>query len=100
MPLPLVLAPLVPLALRLGAVAAVGYAAKRALAARAYAGRTDQRAEEALDDLDEGLGLHRPKDETGQRNAALRFTRTIHFRGKTWQLDAGAIARWRLKETV
>jgi len=98
MPLPLVLVPLVPIVLRVGAVAAVGYAAKRALAARTHKGRTDQRAEDALDDLDEGLGLHAPKDVTGQRNAALRINRTIRFRGRTWQLDAGAIARWQLKE--
>lgn len=100
MPLPVILAPLVPLALRLGAVAAVGYAAKRALAARTHPGRTDQRAEDALDDLGEGLGIHAPLDAEGQRNAAVRFTRTIRFRGRTWQFDAGAIARWRLKETL
>lgn len=100
MPLPLALAPLVPIALRLGVVAVVGYAAKRAVAARIHSGRTDQRAEDALDDLDEGLGLHAPKDAAGQRNAALRVSRKIRFRGRTWQLDAGAIARWRLKECL
>ncbi len=98
MPLPFALAPLVPIALRLGAAAAVGFAARRALTARTHKGRTDQRAEDALDDLDEGLALHRPKDAPGQRNAALRIRRTIRFRGRTWQLDAGAIARWNLKE--
>jgi hypothetical protein len=98
MPLPLVLAPFLPIALRVGAVAVVGYAAKRALAARTHAGRTDQRAEDALDDLNEGLGLHAPMDATGQRNAALRVCRTFQFRGRTWQLDAGAIARWRFRE--
>ncbi len=100
MPLPLALVPLVPLALRLGAVAAVGYAARRAMASHVHPGRTDQRAEDALDDLDAGLGLHSPKDAPGQRSAALRITRTIRFRGRTWCLDAGAIARWRLKETA
>lgn len=98
MPVPLALAPLVPVVLRLGAAAALGYAARRAFAARTHRGRTDQRAEDALDDLDEGLGLHRPKDAPGQRNAALRINRTIRFRGRTWQLDAGAIARWQWKE--
>jgi hypothetical protein len=96
--MPLPLAPLLPLALRLTAVAAAGYAAKRALAARSFPGRTDQRAEEALDDLGEGVTTHAPKDAEGQRNATLRLRRTIRFRGKTWELDAGAIARLRLKE--
>lgn len=98
MPLPVVLVPFVPIALRIGAVALAGYAAKRALAARSHQGRTDQRAEEALDDLGEGLGLHRPRDAEDQRNAAIRVQRTIRFRGKTWQLDAAAIGRLRLRE--
>ncbi len=98
MPLPLV--PLLPLALRLGAVAVIALAARRALAARTHPGRSDQRAEDALDDLGEGLGLHAPKDADGQRNAAVRVKRTLRFRGRTWSLDAGAIARLRLKETT
>ncbi|MEF3046069.1 hypothetical protein [Pseudotabrizicola sp. L79] len=97
--MPLPLAPLVPLALRLGVVAAVGYAAKRALAARTWPGRTDQRAEEALDDLAEGVTSHSPKDAPGQHNAGLRLRRTLRFRGKSYDLDAGLIARFRLKET-
>ena len=97
--MPLPLAPLVPFALRLGAVAALGFAARRALASRSFPGRTDQRAEDALDDLGEGLAVHTPPDSAGQRNAALRVRRRIRFRGKTYELDAGAIARWRLKET-
>ena len=99
MPLPLVVAPLVPLALRLGAMVVVGYVAKRALFSRIHSGRTDQRAEDALDALDEGLGLHAPTDTAGQRNAAVRVTRTLWFRGRSWQLDARAIARWSLRET-
>lgn len=97
--MPLPLAPLVPIALRLGAVLAVGLAAKQALAARRWPGRTDQRAEEALDDLDEGVTTHSPKDAEGQRNASLRIRRTIRFRGKTYEFDAGVLARFRLKET-
>lgn len=96
--MPLPLAPLIPIVLRLSAVAALGYAAKRALAANTFPGRTDQRAEDALDDLDEGVTTHVPKDAAGQNNATLRLRRTIRFRGKTWELDAGAIARLRLKE--
>ncbi|MBN2630970.1 MAG: hypothetical protein JXR75_10580 [Rhodobacteraceae bacterium] len=96
--MPLPLAPLLPIALRLGAFAAVGYAARRALARRSHIGRTDQRAEDALDDLDEGLATHTPRDATGQRNAALRIRRTIRFRGTTYELDTGAIARFRLRK--
>ncbi len=97
--MPLPLAPFVPIALRLGAFAAAGYAARRVLAAKCWPGRTDQRAEEALDDLDEGLTTHAPKDAAGQRNASLRVRRTIRFRGKTYDFDAGLMARLRLKET-
>lgn len=97
--MPLPLAPLVPLALRIGAVAAVGFALRRFVAARSFPGRTDQRAEDALDDLGDGLAMHRPKDVQGQKNAALRVRRKIRFRGKTYELDAGAIGRLRLKET-
>jgi len=97
MPFPLVL---VPVALRVGAVASVGYSLKRALVGRSHAGRTDQRAEDALDNLDEGLGLHAPKDVPGQHNAALRMYRNIRFRGRTWELDAGAIVRLRLRKCL
>lgn len=97
--MPLPLAPLLPLALRLGAVAAVGLAAKRAIAAHSWPGRTDQRAEDALDDLGEGVTSHAPKDTPGQRNASLRVRRTLRFRGKTYEFDAGLLARFRLKET-
>lgn len=96
--MPLPLAPLFPLMIRLGAVAAFGFAARRAIAKRTFPGRTDQRAEDALDDLDDGLAMHRPVDAEGQNNAGLRLRRTIRFRGKTYELDAGAIARLRLRE--
>ena len=98
--MPLPLAPLLPLALRLGAVAAVGLAARSWLAARSHPGRTDQRAEDALDDLGEGLSLHRPGDrgDDSQTNATARLRRVVRFRGRTWELDAGLLARVRLNE--
>lgn len=96
--MPLPLAPLLPLALRLTVVAAAGYAARRALSARTFPGRTDQRAEEALDDLGEGITSHSPKDADGQRNATFRLRRTVRFRGRTWEIDAGTIARLRIRE--
>jgi hypothetical protein len=102
--MPLPLAPLLPFALRIGTVAAVTYAARRWVKARSFPGRTDQRAEDALDDLGEGLSLHHPADrldlESGssQTNASARMRRVIRFRGKSWELDAGLMARLRLRE--
>lgn len=60
MPLPLV--PLAAFALRTGAVAGAVWLVRRAL----VPGRTDQRAEDALDDLGEGLSLHRPADRASR----------------------------------
>lgn len=98
--MPLPLAPFLPVLLRIGAVAAAGYAAKRWVAARSFPGRTDQRAEDAFDDLGEGLALHRPADraEDGQANASARLRRVIRFRGRAWEVDAGLMARLRLRE--
>ena len=98
--MPLPLAPLVPVALRLGLVATAAYAATRWVAARSHPGRTDQRAEDALDDLGEGLSLHRPADraEDRQANASARLRRTVRFRGRTWEIDMGGIARFRLRQ--
>jgi hypothetical protein len=97
--MPLPLAPLLPLVLRFGIVATTTFALTRLVAAT-YPGRTDQRAEDALDDLGEGLSLHRPADRADDRqaNATARLRRVIRFRGKTWELDAGAMARFRLRE--
>ena len=97
--MPLPLAPLVPLALRLGVVAAASYALRRVLAARPQVGRRDQRAEDALDDLGDGIATHRTAtqgatgDEDRQSNAAARFHRVISFRGHSYEIDASALAR-------
>jgi hypothetical protein len=98
--MPLPLAPLLPLALRLGAIATAGYAVTRWVRARTHVGRTDQRAEDALDDLGEGLAVHRPADRATdlQTNASARLRRVIRFRGRTWELDAGALTRIRLRQ--
>jgi hypothetical protein len=99
--MPLPLAPLLPLALRLGAVTAVGLAARAWVNRNCYAGRTDQRAEDALDDLGEGLSLHRPADRTeagiSQTNTTARVVRVIRLGKHVWTLDAGLIARVRLQ---
>jgi hypothetical protein len=99
--MPLPLAPLLPLALRLGAVTVVGLAARSWVRRTSFPGRTDQRAEDALDDLDEGLSIHRPADraegEVSQTNTTARVVRVIRIGGRTWELDAGLMARIRLR---
>jgi hypothetical protein len=106
--MPLPLAPLLPLALRIGAVAGAGYAAARWVNARRFPGRTDQRAEDALDDLGEGISLHRPADRAqnartdaqtdAQTNATARMRRTLRIGRRSWELDAGVIARFRIRQ--
>lgn len=97
--MPLPLAPLLPLVLRMGVVATTTFALTRLVAAT-HPGRTDQRAEDALDELGEGLSLHRPADraEDRQTNASARLRRVIRFRGREWEVDAGLMARLRLRE--
>ncbi|MGF6860138.1 hypothetical protein ABIE69_000696 [Rhodobacteraceae bacterium MBR-64] len=94
--MPLPLAPLAGLALRYGAVALAAYALTRARSP----GRTDQRAEDALDDLAEGVALHRPADRPGQHSAQARFRRVIRLGadGPGVELDAAAIGRLRFRK--
>lgn len=90
------LAPLASAALKYGAVAvAAAIVARRALAE----GRTDQRAEEALDDLSEGLAAHRPRDRRGQMNLAGRLRRTVRIgaSGPGWEIDLAGLARLRVR---
>jgi hypothetical protein len=98
--MPLPLAPLLPIALRLGALTAVGLAARSWVHQNSFPGRTDQRAEDALDGLGEGLSVHRPADradtEASQTNATARVVRVIRLGNRTWELDAGMIARVRI----
>lgn len=95
------LAPLVPIALRLGAMAAAGLALRRVIAASTVPGRTDQRAEDALDDLGEGLAVHRPADRAGedasQTNTAARLRRTIRIGNRAVEIDAAFLARLRIR---
>jgi hypothetical protein len=99
--MPLPLAPLIPLAIRLGLVATTTLAVTRWVRSATHPGRTDQRAEDALDDLGEGLSVHRPADraEDRQTNATARVRRVIRFRGRAYEVDAGLMARLRLRET-
>ncbi len=91
--------PIVPLAgaaLKYGAVALAGIVVLRQAA---QAGRTDQRAEDALDDLHDGLTAHRPRDRGPQLNATARLRRVIRL-GRTGpgiEIDAAALGRLRLR---
>ena len=98
--MPLPLAPLLPLVLRVGVVATTTFALTRLVQSSTHPGRTDQRAEDALDELGEGLSLHRPADraEDRQTNATARLRRVIRFRGRSFEVDAGLMARLRLRE--
>lgn len=91
--MPLPLAPVAVAALRVGVVALAAYGAKRAL----RPGRTDQRAEDALDRMDEGLAFHRPPDR-GQTNAAARFRRIVRFGATAVEIDFAALGRFRIRK--
>lgn len=95
----------VPVALRFGAFAAAAYAAwrvGRAASATTQTGRVDQRTEDALDTLDDGVTIHKSRvlgdtDDNRQTNASARFRRQVRIAGQTVEIDASAIARLRLR---
>lgn len=85
--------PLVPIALGLGGAVLGAWAAVR----RSPPARIDQRAEDALDDVPEGLATRRATDDRGQSNATLRLARTITLPGgRRYRLDTALLARIRL----
>lgn len=92
--MPLPLAPMAVVAAKYGAVALAGYA----LARQVQSGRLDQRAEDALDELDEGVQVHRPRDRE-QVNGAARFRRVIRLgtHGPGIEIDATALGRLKLR---
>ncbi|SPH23719.1 hypothetical protein DEA8626_02786 [Defluviimonas aquaemixtae] len=90
--MPLPLAPIAGFALRYGAIAVAAYGLRRVL----RKGRTDQRAEDALDDMDEGIAVHHPTDR-GQTNASARFRRVINWGKGGVEIDAAALARFRVR---
>ncbi|NJM84173.1 MAG: hypothetical protein HC844_18540 [Tabrizicola sp.] len=100
--MPLPLAPLLPLAMRLGLVTAAGYAVKRYVAARSFPGRTDQRVEDAFDDLGEGIAVHRPADRAAgdqrQTNTAARLVRVIRIGSRRIEIDAAVMTRLRIRK--
>ncbi len=90
--MPLPLAPITAFAIRYATVALATWA----LASRVGRGRRDQRAEDALDALDEGTFLRR---EAGQVNATTRFRRVFRpgeGRGGV-EVDFASIGRLRIR---
>lgn len=88
------IAPLAGVALRYGAVAVAAYALSR----HVMRGRTDQRAEDAMDDLPEGMTAHRPHDRD-QLNGSARFRRIVRIglTGPGVEIDASALGRIRFR---
>ena len=93
--MPLPLAPMAVVAAKYGAVALAGYALARQMQ---QSGRLDQRGEDALDELDEGISLHRPRDRE-QVNGAARFRRVIRLgtNGPGIEIDATALGRLKMR---
>jgi len=86
--------PLVPIVLGIGGAALAGWAAVR----RSAPARIDQRVEDALDELPEGLATRRPTDDREQSNASARLVRRITLPGgRRIEIDAGLIARLRIR---
>ncbi len=91
--MPLPLAPIAGIALRYGVVAVATYAVTR----RAQRGFYDQRSEDAMDDVDEGISLRRQAD---QLNGAGRYKRVIRFGndGPGIEIDLTALGRVRIRK--
>jgi hypothetical protein len=82
------IAPIAGFALRYGAVALATYAATRTISVAPR----DQRAEDAHDDMAEGISMRR---SSGQTNATARFRRVIRIGtdGPGVEIDASALGR-------
>jgi len=88
------LAPIAVMAMKYGAVALAGYT----LARQIQPGRVDQRSEDALDELPEGISTHSPRDRD-QINGSARFRRVIRLgtAGPGIEIDATALGRLRMR---
>lgn len=89
------LAPVAIVALRYGTFAVATYA----IARRIERGRRDQRAEDSLDDIEEGLTLRREAD---QLNTTGRYRRVIRLgsAGPGFEVDVTSITRIRFRKVV
>ena len=95
MPLPII--PVAVFALRAGLVTAAVWAVRGTFRRATRVGRTDQRAEDALDAMDEGVAVHAPADLAGQRNLGVRVNRVIRWQGGGVQVDLAAMGRLRIR---
>ena len=88
------LAPIAGVALRYGAVALATYVVTRGI----HRGHIDQRAEDAMDEVAEGLSAHRPTDRD-QVNGAARFRRVIRVgnSGPGVEIDITALGRMKFR---
>jgi len=84
--------PIIPIALAAGVVA---------LARNVSVSAVDQRIEDRLDDVSEGLFAHRDRDGT-QLNAAYRWKRVVRFgkSGPGVEIDASALGRLRFSRVI
>jgi len=91
--MPLPLAPIAGIALRYGAVAVASYALPRQI----ERGFFDQRGEEAMDDVTEGITMHRGD---GQLNGTARLRRRIRLgkNGPGIEIDVTTLGRIRLRK--
>lgn len=92
--MPIPIAPIALTAARYGTVALIAYAASR----RLQPGHTRQQAEDALDGVEEGLSIHRPRDRD-QVNASARWRRVVRLgrAGPGVELDLSALGRLRFR---
>lgn len=95
--MPLPLAPVAITALRVAPVAVALWGLARSV----QQGRTDQRAEDAMDDLPDGLTANRPRDRA-QGNATARFQRRIRLgkSGPAFDIDAAALGRFSIRKVT
>ena len=91
--MPLPLTPIAGFALRYGAVAVATYAISR----RIQRGHFDQRGEEAMDDVTEGVTMRRGND---QLNGTARIKRRIRLgkSGPGFEIDLTTLGRIRLRK--
>jgi len=90
--MPLPLAPIAGIAVRYGVMAVATYVVTRQIGR----GFRDQRGEDALDDINEGLSLRRHGD---QINGTGKFKRTIRLgtSGPGIEIDVSALGRLRVR---
>jgi len=93
--MPLPLAPIAGIALRYGAVAVATYAMTRKISIQK--GHFDQRGEDAMDDVNEGISVRR---EPEQVNGATRFRRVVRVGadGPGVEIDITALGRVRFRK--